>query len=1130
MRCCSKTGKCHQRPDRKRGGAAHSKGSAKFIRPAVIVLLLLLLLAQTARSAGPGAVPVFHSSLRAASEAAASDQSLVLLIFGADWCVPCRQLKAQTLASKEFMEQAGALHIVEVDVDAEATMARDYDVQAVPTLVFLTADNKIVARSEGFAATAELLLRLKEAREHVKSGKWEGTAPASKVSTFIAKAAADQLETNDLARLIELLGETSPADRDAAARILIEQREQAMPFLIEATTNSYLGVRIAASEALHKLAPEVASLDPWQAPGELGEALATLKNWWATTGKLPARQMEPSFAPGAMTSILAALDGLRGNDPAQRTDAMARLVALGMPALPAVREAIKNSEKTEDQRSLALLEDVRWAILVPDTVDERAGGVRSVLARGKSSERQGAVSRMSRAGRAAIPALAELVEDSDSLVVENAARSLSSIGGKDAIPAMAALLKASDSNLRMTAAQALGQMKNADAVKELLTVLDDPNEVVACAALSALEEMNGEREYSPAKQIQPPEVVQGLKRCLSEPRWRVRAAAAEVVGKLGVKELINELNMLLSDPDGFVVKSALDALEKLGAAPTPEKLLALANRLSGLRGEAVDLLVKGGNEESVKIVTELYESDDSEGRLVIVRSLGNGSERGQQESPWLPLLSKAASDSDPRLRRAAAEALAAEPAKSAASLVGKLLSDEDEETRVASASLVLSILGGERASVYASHGTRIVTYFSTDEVEDYSAAGRRKASATNTPAATAEQISAWHAALEQKASGSSNLVIAAARYVTGSSNADLSQFQTAIEGAGNPDLQRLAKSAALAAVVPRLPWPDSKSIIERLSANPALFLKMTAYAQKASPGLTEFLFEPQRFKAAVEPASHEELETSLQQLLGQGQKGWTLLSTTPGTDAIVKSLLNATNAVWRAAALYCVGLRDDPKAQEYMENGLTDTNGWVRAAAVSGLERTVKERAALERVLAPMLTDTNQEVARLAALGLLERETRTSAGLEYAMGNFQFEKISVWSSPYQIGGQQRPLATLPGNPPFLKTASEKLTNGLPEISVAALLLAQYGDFTGLEQLVKTSDGKGQQEHGQDQVLLTAIELSRDAKYLPYLKNMVGSAKDEQELRRLLQALRGMSGSDARELRLEINKRMRQGRE
>src|SRR6516225_647061 len=112
MRCCSKTGKCHQRPDRKRGGAAHSKGSAKFIRPAVIVLLLLLLLAQTARSAGPGAVPVFHSSLRAASEAAASDQSLVLLIFGADWCVPCRQLKAQTLASKEFMEQAGALHIV----------------------------------------------------------------------------------------------------------------------------------------------------------------------------------------------------------------------------------------------------------------------------------------------------------------------------------------------------------------------------------------------------------------------------------------------------------------------------------------------------------------------------------------------------------------------------------------------------------------------------------------------------------------------------------------------------------------------------------------------------------------------------------------------------------------------------------------------------------------------------------------------------------------------------------------------------------------------------------------------------------------------------------------------------------
>ena len=60
------------------------------------------------------------------------------------------------------------------------------------------------------------------------------------------------------------------------------------------------------------------------------------------------------------------------------------------------------------ERLLALIEDVRWAILVPDAVDRRAGGVRQSLARWSSTERQDAALRLGRAGRDAIPALAEL--------------------------------------------------------------------------------------------------------------------------------------------------------------------------------------------------------------------------------------------------------------------------------------------------------------------------------------------------------------------------------------------------------------------------------------------------------------------------------------------------------------------------------------------------------------------------------------------------------------------------------------------------------------------------------------------------------------------------------------------------
>ena len=518
--------------------------------------LLAPLLAPRALAEAAASKPVFHSSLKAASEAAAADQSLVMIDFTADWCAPCKELKARTLDSKEFMEQAGALHVVEIDVDAESAMAQDYGIQAMPTLVLLTADNKIVARREGFMPAVDLLHWLAEARDLAKAGKWEGTAPGPKLGEFITRAAADQLDTSDFARLIEFLSDQNPANRDTAAKILVEQREQAMVPLIEAVTNSYLGTRIAASEALHKLAADAASIDPWQSPAEIAQAAAALKKWWDSTGKLPALHAQSALDQAGSDSIKAALVSLRGSDPVLSTEALSTLVGCGPGALPAVRDAIKLAEKNGDQRSPGLLEDVRWAILIPDALDERAGGVRNILARGKEAERQAAATRLGQAGPPAIPALAELADDADSLVVESAVRALSSIGGKDAIPAMSALLKASDSNLRMTAAQALGHEKNALAVKDLLTVLNDPNEVVVCAALSALVEINGEDEYSPTKKVQPSEVIQALKACLGEPRWRVRAAAAETAGKLNAKELVGALNALLTDADGFVVKSS----------------------------------------------------------------------------------------------------------------------------------------------------------------------------------------------------------------------------------------------------------------------------------------------------------------------------------------------------------------------------------------------------------------------------------------------------------------------------------------------------------------------------------------------------------------------------------------------
>ena len=91
-------------------------------------------------------------------------------------------------------------------------MASDFAVEAVPTLILLAPDGKIISRQTGFIEATELAAWLEAGRARAAAGLWEGTAPGTQFDEFLKKAAADNLGPKEIQKLVELLGDADPAN------------------------------------------------------------------------------------------------------------------------------------------------------------------------------------------------------------------------------------------------------------------------------------------------------------------------------------------------------------------------------------------------------------------------------------------------------------------------------------------------------------------------------------------------------------------------------------------------------------------------------------------------------------------------------------------------------------------------------------------------------------------------------------------------------------------------------------------------------------------------------------------------------------------------------------------------------
>jgi thioredoxin 1 len=91
---------------------------------------------------------------------ALSSGKLLLVDFGANSCLPCRQLRP--ILKEIGKEYAGKAEILVIDVYKYQHLAREYKIQALPTLVFFDNKGKEVFRNPGVMNKDQIVAKLKE--------------------------------------------------------------------------------------------------------------------------------------------------------------------------------------------------------------------------------------------------------------------------------------------------------------------------------------------------------------------------------------------------------------------------------------------------------------------------------------------------------------------------------------------------------------------------------------------------------------------------------------------------------------------------------------------------------------------------------------------------------------------------------------------------------------------------------------------------------------------------------------------------------------------------------------------------------------------------------------------------------
>lgn len=131
-----------------------------------LLIIASLLLANTNLCLAQG-INFKHCSYHEVLQLAQKEKKMLFLDFYTDWCGPCKKLSATTFLNEEVGKYFNK-NFISLKLDAEKEgreVALQFKVSRYPTLLFLTADEKIAGKSTGYKLPDALLEIAQNAKE-----------------------------------------------------------------------------------------------------------------------------------------------------------------------------------------------------------------------------------------------------------------------------------------------------------------------------------------------------------------------------------------------------------------------------------------------------------------------------------------------------------------------------------------------------------------------------------------------------------------------------------------------------------------------------------------------------------------------------------------------------------------------------------------------------------------------------------------------------------------------------------------------------------------------------------------------------------------------------------------------------